>query len=367
MLRTPSAAALALTLALMAAGCGRSNIEDLGTLGGPNSLGLGINAVGNVCGGSFLSSDLHGGGYHAFRWVEGLGMIDAGVLPPGNISEAQGINRGGLMVGGSFVEGFVPHAFLASATLNLTDLGTLGGEYSYAWDINDQGRVTGEAALETGDTHAFLWSSGEMRDLGTLGGTTSVGRSINESGQIAGESRIGIGQAFVAFRFTEGAGMVSLGTLSGGSNSSAYGINDSGQVVGQSDTAPIITQGFSSPHIFLFGKHAFLWTEGAGMVDLGHLGGGTSLERAINNSGVIVGESTLANGESRAFRWTQAGGMVDLNTAIPSNSGWVLRSAWDINDRGQITGEGLHNGASHAYRFNPPELVSEGSQAVGKQ
>ena len=74
------------------------------------------------------------------------------------------------------------HAFISSAAPILTDLGTLGGDSSFAYGVNDQGQVTGEAAIKTGDTHAFVWTSDGMRDIGTLGGNTSVGRSINESG-----------------------------------------------------------------------------------------------------------------------------------------------------------------------------------------
>jgi probable HAF family extracellular repeat protein len=179
---------------------------------------------------------------------------------------------------------------------------------------------------------------------------------------VAGESKTGIGQTIRAFRFTDGVGMIDLGTLPGGSNSWAYGINDNGQVVGESDESPILNPNlnpnFRLKSFSLFGTHAFLWTEGIGMVDLGHLGGGFSRALAINNNAVVVGNSTVINGAHHAFRWTQAGGMIDLNTVLPRNSGWVLLAAWDINDKGQITGEGLHNGANHAFRFNPPELVN---------
>ena len=348
-------------------------IEDLGTFGGRNSFGYGINAAGNVTGTSYLS--FANPGYHAFRYVDGL--EDIGALPPlPNDSFGQGINSSGMIVGGSWVfEGgdIGTHAFLASATLNLiTDLGTLGvtpGEFSFAYDINDQGQVTGEAGISL-ENHAFIWTSaGGMRDIGTLGGDRSVGRSINESGQVAGESNIGGdgSDAIRAFRFTEDAGMINLGTLPGGTRSSAYGINNSGQVVGESDTGPILNPHFRSKGSSFFGTHAFLWTEGVGMTDLGDLSGvplgsvhrgGTSQATAISNKGIVVGTSTLIDGTIRAFRWTQAGGMIDLNTLLPPNSGWVLTNADAVNDNGQITGTGVHNGASHAFRFNPPELVT---------
>jgi probable HAF family extracellular repeat protein len=210
-------------------------IIDLGTLGGPTS-GIAINAVGNVTGFSYLSPATHGAGVHAFRYANGTGMIDVGVLPPGNISCGNGINGGGTICGHSFVaeSGTAPHAFLANSALVLTDLGT-GDDVSVAFDINDQGVVTGQATSGSSDFHACLWTSTVIRDIGTLGGNRSVGRSINESGQVAGESTIDNRNVTRAFRFTE-AGMISLGTL-GGVNSSAYGINNSGQVVGETGRA----------------------------------------------------------------------------------------------------------------------------------
>jgi probable HAF family extracellular repeat protein len=357
---------LLLLLVLHLVACRRTEIEDLGTLSnGTESLGLGINASGNVSGASWLSTNPHTGGVHAFRYVDGIGIIDVGALQPANISEGQGINSGGQIVGHSYSDGgdFVPHAIIASATLALTDLGTLGGSLSYAWDINDRVEVTGGAANRQEDVHAFIWTSAAgMRDIGTLGGRRSEGRSINENGQVAGESETG--NAIRAFRFTQGVGMIDLGGLPGGGNSSGYGINDHGQVVGSAETGPIL-----SPYLqlksSLFGTHAFLWTEGLGMVDLGHLGGGFSQALAINNNGVVVGYGTLNNGAYRAFRWTQAQGMVDLNSVLPPRSGWVLLVAWDINDRGQITGEGLHNGTRRAFRLNPPELVKDPSKKSG--
>ena len=58
----------------------------------------------------------------------------------------------------------------------VTDLGTLGGAYSYAYGIDNAGRVAGGSARpnQTGGVSqtAFLWHRGQIKDLGTLGGST---------------------------------------------------------------------------------------------------------------------------------------------------------------------------------------------------
>ena len=45
--------------------------------------------------------------------------------------------------------------------------------------------------------------------------------------------------------------------------------------------------------------------------------------------------------------------MIDLNDVIPTDSGWDLREAKDINESGQIVGGGLYNGKYHAFLMTP--------------
>jgi hypothetical protein len=45
--------------------------------------------------------------------------------------------------------------------------------------------------------------------------------------------------------------------------------------------------------------------------------------------------------------------MLDLNSLIPSGSSWDLLEAYGINNAGQIVGEGLLNGQSHAFVLDP--------------
>lgn len=76
----------------------------------------------------------------------------------------------------------------------VTDLGTLGGEASAAYGINDKGQVVGWAdtdAVGVEQTiHAFLWTSGKMQDLDTVPNIEhppgTEAHSINSQGEVAG-------------------------------------------------------------------------------------------------------------------------------------------------------------------------------------
>jgi probable HAF family extracellular repeat protein len=109
----------------------------------------------------------------------------------------------------------------------------------------------------------------------------------------------------------------------------AYAINDRGVVVGESTTA---APGYS---------HAFLWTKAAGMKDLGVLGtdpfgNNNSAATDINNRGVVVGRTTVdATTELwHAFAWTRRTGMVDIT------AGLEYTQALGTNNHNWVTGEG---------------------------
>ena len=75
-------------------------------------------------------------------------MLDLGTLG-GTDSDGYGINDSGQVTGYSHTTGDAAyHAFLYDGTMH--DLGTLGGTYSYGFGINDSGQVTGESDT-TGD------------------------------------------------------------------------------------------------------------------------------------------------------------------------------------------------------------------------
>jgi probable HAF family extracellular repeat protein len=98
----------------------------------------------------------------------------------------------------------------------------------------------------------------------------------------------------------DGYEIIDLGTL-GGNSSLANDINNNGQIVGSATTA----DGFS---------HAFIWGNGT-MTDLGTLGGDYSEANGINDSGHITGYADLSPGGSdpHAFLW-DSGTMTDIGT-----------------------------------------------------
>lgn len=74
----------------------------------------------------------------------------------------------------------------------MTDLGTLGGDWSWASGINDSGEAVGLAETADGGFHSFIFSHGGITDLSLLapvvaaGWTSIVVSSINNNGQMVG-------------------------------------------------------------------------------------------------------------------------------------------------------------------------------------
>ena len=77
----------------------------------------------------------------------------------------------------------------AGPTVTAIDLGTLGGNFSEALDMNASGQVVGESATAPFGIHAFSWTrAGGMVDLGGLGGTSAVATAVNARGDVIGDS-----------------------------------------------------------------------------------------------------------------------------------------------------------------------------------
>ena len=318
-------------------------VQDLGTLGGTDSVAWDINDSGQVVGKAATSSSSG----HAFLYDKDQNngqMQDLGHLG-GAYSYALGINDSGQVVGSSRLSSGGYGAFLYTNG-QMQDLGSLGGTHSSANGINNSGQVVGESSTASSGPRAFLYdkdqNNGQMQDLGSLEGTDrSTASDINNFGQVVGHSTIS-NNTHHAFLYSNGQ-MQGLGTL-GGTHSVALGINNSGQVAGWASTT-------SS------GPRAFLKEDGQPMQSLGTLGGDRSSARDINDSGQVVGYSTTSSGSDHAFLYSN-GQMTDLNTLIPANSGWTLERATAINSAGQIAAIGYKDGVgTRALLLTPSETT----------
>ncbi len=334
-------------------------VVNLGTLGGsallsslPSSVGNGINASGQATGWALTSVNVEPQAFISDSTTYAM----AGIGIAGNFSEGYAINASGQVAGyfSSYDFDNPNHAFVTDATTNaLTDLGTLGcgtrdhcNGSSYGTGVNASGQVVGYSDTATGSTHAFITnpSTNAMTDLGTLGGDGSKAFGINDNGQVTGGSDLvadGWYHAFITDPSTNL--MTDLGTL-GGPQSFGYAINASGQVTGYSYTA-------SGP------AHAFVADATTGeMIDLGTLGGTSSEGLAINASGQIVGWADTASNIQDGFLYT-GGQMLDLNSLLDASdaAAYTISSATAINDNGQIVANGtvIATGAKVALLLNP--------------
>lgn len=271
---------------------------------------------------------------HAAVYRDGV-TTDLGTLG-GHFSWALAVNNRGRVVGGSLDGNGDIHAFVGRRGPMKPLLPGLEGN-SEARGIDNAGRSVGWAIFD-GEQHAFLYDAGQLIDLGTLGDRWSVANDINNVGQVVGTLSDGLSSG--AFLYENGA-MKDLGSL-GGNSSSASAINDAGEIVGDSN-------------LFADGPlQAFIYRHGV-MEGLGRLHGAEECRAsAINRHTEVVGHCIGAGFGTRAYIW-RGGRMRDLTALVDpvSGAGWTLQYAHGINDAGQIVGCGQRESFSGAFLLTP--------------
>lgn len=264
----------------------------------------------------------------------------------------------------------------ASADVNyvVTDLDTLGGNYSYAYGINDKGQVVGKSnAIYQGKCYAFVYSNGTMTNLGTMDGfSSSTALGINNSGQIVGS--VSTHSTSQAFLYEQGT-MINIGQLTDDNTNQANAINDKGQVViGDScaylyyngsiselpspkgypinesandinNNGTIVAEAFDFKGDLRFYYTSYIYNNGSTTSfdnPLGYSANRYSTFSAINNKGQAVGYANDNKGYAHAFVYSN-GMITELEKFAGSES-----VANDINDKGQIVGR-VKYGSGRAF------------------
>jgi len=258
----------------------------------------------------------------------------------------------------------------------ITDLGTLGGSYSFGYGLSDAGAVAGGAATPSQTDFVsqtgFVWKNGRMMSTGTLGGSACPGCSSeaggpNASGVAAlisetaaadpnGEDFCGFGTHRQCLGAVWMNGILKpLSPLAGGHNSQAYWLNNSGQVIGFSETGVVDPSCGSTP-FQVFQYKATVWNPNGTTKPLNPLAGDTvSFGFGINDLGQAVGTSgtcasttlpPLAPSGAHAVLWQADGTPVDLGNL----GGNAFNIATSINNLGAVAGTSLSSdGTIHPF------------------
>ncbi|MBS0198444.1 MAG: hypothetical protein JSR77_16965 [Planctomycetes bacterium] len=319
-------------------------LDGIATLGGLESYATSISDNGWIVGGSKDAAGVN----KAFRLRDGV-MQNLGSLPGLPYSSANDVNNNGDVVG------------VAAASSNLwgstaqpwicrnggtwwADLDPYNrGVFAAAAAINNNGVVLGTNSFTgSGTLDAFTWSTGSPTMQPRLPNDTcriSYGQGINDAGVAVGyTAEPGMCGTNWAVKYQNGQ-VVHLPGL-GGDNNVAEAINDFGDAVGSAEEV--------SGQV-----RAVRYTAGGSIENLGSPAG-ASFGLSTNNEGTVVGYFIDNRNTQRAFVMIN-GNMFDLNGLIPASSGWRLLIATDINNAGEIVGQGRNpQGRLRGFKLTPP-------------
>lgn len=258
----------------------------------------------------------------------------------------------------------------------LTNLGSLYGGDTRAYEINNSGQIVGQSKNSSGYNKAFLYESGVMTEI-IPDNYNNEAHGISQNGKVVGEIVDGgFKKGFIyddgaltiidivgysrdisndgtvvgwaaggAFKYKDGS-TTFLGFLEGDTDSRALSINNIGQIVGISEKDGI--------------NHAFLYFDNA-MTPIPFLADGAyNSAYAINDNGQVIGYSAISgvnlSAGRNAFLYDN-GDILDLGVL----TGATYSEAFGINDNGWIVGisGGGSVGDSHAVLWQPvPEPVT---------
>ncbi|HEY6126325.1 MAG TPA: hypothetical protein VIV63_16855, partial [Steroidobacteraceae bacterium] len=232
----------------------------------------------------------------------------------------------------------VRHSFVRA---EWRDLGTLGGSYSAAKDINERLEIVGWGRIPSGHKHAFKFSAGVMTDLDPTS-FESVANAINDSSIVVGARRLAGEPLFQPATYAAGGmRLLRVPTPSGGCSwgGEATDINDTNRTVG-------IGRAFGTACDPSFATDGLWWktssSTSAPATVLGYPGSAELLR--INNAGLAVGRFVVG-GLYQPMSWRP--GILRPLTLPTEPVAFDAGKPTAINDGGVIAGFSL----LPTYRF----------------
>jgi probable HAF family extracellular repeat protein len=302
-------------------------------------------------------------------------VTDVGTIPGTHVSVAFAINNAGQVVGWGQGPGSQVRPFLFTPGTGIVELPLPPGfSEGYATDISDTGIVVGMAknGLAANEARAWRMVDGVIELLPPFPSSCPgmVPDAVNDRGDVVGRTCPDSGGPINPWFFSDETGLVDLIPFGIGT---AVDINNARVVTGQSSARPAYRWQAPAGPLLLLGPLPAPHEDGAtglAINESGQVAGngiyalsGPDHWRAfvagargrrvtplvdypgparsggygINEGGTVVGNSgTESTPDGTAWVWTPTAGRVNLVDLIDVPGIYGIRSARDINDRGQI-------------------------------
>jgi probable HAF family extracellular repeat protein len=231
----------------------------------------------------------------------------------------------------------------------VSDLGTLGGNRSGGYGINEHGVTVGYSATEAGTVQAFRRPPGGP--MIALEGTAGSAAAVNDAGMVVGGATVD-GESKAVIWDAEGT-LHTLADLGLDLEPAVLSdINDEGVAVGVSPDPErrrtfVLDVETATAEFLPFALH----DDGAE----------DHYAVAINDAGAVVGEVCSESRGCRAVLW-RAGSHEPVLLGAPE--GWIASGVSDINDHGTVVGglgDATGNGSTALWRpgsYHDPVLIA---------
>jgi hypothetical protein len=287
----------------------------------------------------------------------GLGVPPSGEQDGVYALSGDGLTGGGYLFG---VGGTTLQAVLWTAAGGLTPLGPLEPFSAAVYGLSFDGSV----AVGASNGGAFRWTqaTGMVAMTPFAGGSSCVALGMNGEGSVA-TGRCFVGGAIHAFHWSEGTGMIDLGIPAPSfPHSFGFGVSADGTAI----AGLAYDASFSAPT-------GMRWRAGVGLELLGTLPGGNycELHDITGDGNVIVGGSNSgASNRLAPVRWTEADGFIPVLLPAGATSGIFYATNPDGSvavgySEGDIYPRAIMWDSVHGVRFVADVLTAAGIDLTG--